>query len=117
MFLGAADRGFDEEFWRQLQAAVSPQRRAEREGEVGEYHLYSAPYSHSQFPSLISLSLAYRKLEALQQSLTESTNKVEHMQDVMDKTQQDHKDELSSLTAQHEKTTQQLKTDLDELVS
>ena len=41
LFLGAANRGFDEEFWRQLQAVVSPQRRAEREGEVRYMVCYS----------------------------------------------------------------------------
>ena len=60
--------------------------------------------------------LAFRTLETLQESLSEATNQSQRIQELLDRANEDHKTELSSLNTQHEKTTTQLKADLEELV-
>ena len=49
--------------------------------------------------------------------LSEATNQSQRIQELLDRANEDHKSELSSLNTQHEKTITQLKTDLEELVS
>ena len=61
--------------------------------------------------------LLFRMLETLQESLSEATNQSQRIQELLDRANEDHKTELSSLNTQHEKTITQLKSDLEELVS
>ena len=60
--------------------------------------------------------LLFRTLETLQESLSEATNQSQRIQELLDRANEDHKTELSSLNTQHEKTITQLKSDLEELV-
>lgn len=55
-------------------------------------------------------------MESLQKSLAEANNNNERLQEVLNRANDDHIAELSSLHTQHEKTTTQLKADLEELV-
>ena len=57
-----------------------------------------------------------RKIESLQESLSEATNNAKKLQDLLDRANEDHKVELSSLSSQYEKTTAELKVEIDELV-
>ena len=58
----------------------------------------------------------YRKLESLQDSLSEANNNTEKLQELLDRVNEEHKTELSTLNNQHEKTTAELKSLLDDLV-
>ena len=60
--------------------------------------------------------LVYRKLESLQDSLSEAKNDAEKLQELLQRANEDHKTELSALSGQHEKTTSELKIAADELV-
>lgn len=55
-------------------------------------------------------------MESLQESLSEANNNSERLHEVLDRANEDHKVELSSLHSQHEKITTQLKADLEEQV-
>lgn len=58
----------------------------------------------------------YRKIEQLQQSVTEATSQTEKVQDLLKSTEESHSEELSSIKSQSEKTTSQLKDELQRLV-
>lgn len=59
----------------------------------------------------------HRKLSSLQEALTEATNQSQRIQELLDRANEDHKSELSSLNAQHEKTISQHAAEKEELVS
>jgi len=62
------------------------------------------------------LKYATRKLESLQESLSGANNNNERLQEVLNRVNEDHKLELSSLYSQHEKAITQLNSDIEEHV-
>lgn len=60
--------------------------------------------------------VSFRKLESLQESLAEATNQSQRVQELLDRANEDHKTELSSLNTQHEKTISQLHSEKEEIV-
>ena len=71
---------------------------------------------HVSWQCQCDVLLAFRTLETLQESLSEATNQSQRIQELLDRANEDHKTELSSLNTQHEKTITQLKAELEELV-
>lgn len=60
--------------------------------------------------------LVYRKLESMQDSLSESTNNAIRVQELLDRAKEDHVSELSTLNSEREKQTAKHNSELAELV-
>ncbi|XP_067932017.1 CAP-Gly domain-containing linker protein 1-like [Watersipora subatra] len=58
-----------------------------------------------------------RKVESLQESLSDASNQTKKLEELLERSKESHKSELSSLNAQHQKVIAALQSDLDNITS